>query len=112
MKAARAVLSRSLVAVASLVALSGRAGALSDDQYEQLVSALKNADAFKVRLQAAVVLGRAGGAKAVEPLVGALDDPEVAVRAASAMALGNLADLRAVTPLVRVTPRRTSRPSS
>lgn len=85
----------------SLAALPRPAAALTDEQYQNLVRSLRESEAFKVRLQAAVVLGRAGGPQAVEPLVGALDDSEVAVRAAAAMALGNLADLRAVAPLVK-----------
>lgn len=91
-----------LLLTAALALVAPRvAAALSDEQYATLVDALKNADSYKIRLQAAVVLGRAGGPRAVDPLTEALDDPEMAVRASACMALGNLADLRAVTGLVK-----------
>ncbi|MBI5542556.1 MAG: HEAT repeat domain-containing protein [Deltaproteobacteria bacterium] len=56
---------------------------------------------FKVRLQAALILGRSGGAEALDALSECLvDDAEYPVRAACAMALGNSADIRAIEPLV------------
>jgi HEAT repeat protein len=93
---------RAVVVFAALLSWPASARAqLTDDQLGKLVITLREAEGFKVRLQAAVVLGRSGGAAAVPPLVDALGDREVAVRGAAAIALGNLRDLRAVEALTR-----------
>ena len=56
---------------------------------------------MKVRLQAALILGRSGGSPAVSPLGDCLaDDPEYPVRAACALALGNTGDIHSIEPLV------------
>jgi HEAT repeat protein len=71
-------------------------------QIDTLLGALANDDSFKVRLQAAVLLGRVGDGRAVEPLINALNnDPHYTVRAAAATALANLNELRAVTQIIR-----------
>lgn len=68
----------------------------------KLVEALENDDSFKVRLQAAVLLGRSGEASAVDPLIRALNDDEhYTVRAAAATALANLQEPRAVSHIVK-----------
>jgi HEAT repeat protein len=55
----------------------------------------------RVRLQAAVILGRSGAADCLTPLAECLvDDPEYTVRAACALALGNAGDVHSVEPLV------------
>ena len=66
-----------------------------------LVQSLERSTSLKVRLQAAIVLGRAGTSAAVPSLVGALDDEHHGVRAAAALALGNLGRPEAIGPLVR-----------
>lgn len=81
----------------------GPVSGLSHADLGKLSEALRGAPAraLKVRLQAALILGRSGGAAAVSPLADCLgDDPEATVRAACALALGNTADLHAVEPLV------------
>jgi HEAT repeat protein len=57
---------------------------------------------YKVRLQAAVFLGRADDYRAFEPLVQALSaDEHHTVRAAAATALANLADPRAISHIIK-----------
>lgn len=66
-----------------------------------LAAKLSDADSFRVRVAAAVALGRSKDKSAAPALVRALSgDPHFAVRAASARALGGLADARTVEPLV------------
>jgi HEAT repeat protein len=66
---------------------------------EELAQRLKHADDFRVRVQAALELGKSMSLEAVEPLVAGLDDANASVRAASAAALKNLGDVRALAPL-------------
>lgn len=73
--------------------------------YDALVAALQSDDAYddsyKVRLQAAVLLGRSGRDSAVEPLSLALGgDPHYLVRSAAALALANLSAPRSATTLL------------
>ncbi|MCK5689847.1 HEAT repeat domain-containing protein [Myxococcota bacterium] len=70
--------------------------------FTTLVRALQSEESFKIRLQAAVFLGRSGEENALEPLVEALNnDNHYAVRAACAMALANLDQPRAVAHLLK-----------
>ncbi len=65
-----------------------------------LESALQDDTSYRMRLQAAVLLGRTGASRACAPLVEALEqDPHLVVRAGAAMALGALRDLASVAPL-------------
>jgi HEAT repeat protein len=67
---------------------------------EMLVDRLSHADSYKVRAQAAVLLGRLGGQRAVPDLMFTLqNDEHFVVRTAAATALGVLRDERAVEPL-------------
>jgi HEAT repeat protein len=69
---------------------------------ERLIKALGEDDAYKVRLQAAVILGRTGDERVVKPLIDALSaDPHYTVRAAAATALANLRALKAVSQIIR-----------
>ena len=72
----------------ALVALAGSAFA---DNVSTLIDELKNNDSDKVRLAAAVNLGKLGDEKAILPMAGALlNDSDKSVRAACAVGLGNL----------------------
>lgn len=65
----------------------------------ELALRLKDTSDFRVRVQAALQLGKAADERALEPLVAALDDPNESVRAAAAAALKHLGDARAIEPL-------------
>ncbi|MHB8420072.1 MAG: HEAT repeat domain-containing protein [Myxococcales bacterium] len=74
---------------------------LSPDQLSLLAERLAHAESFKVRIQAALILGAGGGPPADPLLREALHgDPNPSVRAAAALALVDLDGLAAVTPLV------------
>lgn len=64
--------------------------AAGEDRIGILSDSLRDPSSFKVRLKAAVMLGRTNDARAVEPLCGALKDQNYIVRGAAARALGNL----------------------
>ncbi len=74
---------------------------LSPDQLSLLADRLAHADSYKVRIQAALILGAGGGAPA-DPLLRETlrEDGTPAVRAAAALALVDLDGLAAVSPLV------------
>jgi hypothetical protein len=69
------------------------------DRVDDLTRTLREDSSYKVRTQAALVLGKLGDARAVEPLIAALRDDNEAVRAAAAAALGQLGDGRGATAL-------------
>jgi hypothetical protein len=66
---------------------------------EELTKALVEDANYKVRVQAALVLGRLGDHVAVPTLIKALGDTNKTVRAIAAQALGQLADHAAADPL-------------
>ena len=69
---------------------------------ERLVAALEGDSHYKVRLQAAILLGRTGQKRAYNPLKRALaEDAHYTVRAAAALGLANLDAPRAATAIVR-----------
>jgi HEAT repeat protein len=73
------------------VSLAATTGAPADDADRVAMLAGELADSsFKVRLKAAVLLGRTADEKAVGPLIKALRDENYVVRGAAARALGNL----------------------
>jgi HEAT repeat protein len=75
---------------------------MSAQDIGKLVEALRGEPQrpMKVRLQAALILGRAGGAEAVPSLTKCLElDSDYPVRAACAMALGNVGEVRAMEAL-------------
>jgi hypothetical protein len=86
------------VLLLSLVAASARA-AQPQVKVEELEKALIEDANYKVRVQAALVLGRLGDHSAVPSLVKALSDGNKTVRAIAAQALGQLADHDAADPL-------------
>jgi hypothetical protein len=89
------LLRTALLAALVSVALTAPAKPRLDD----LTARLASTD-FRVRVQAALELGRSGDSRALSPLVGALDDQNASVRAAAAAALGKLGDTRGRAPLV------------
>ncbi len=66
------------------------AAGAAEDKVDFLAEKLQDASSFKVRLKAAVLLGRLDDPRAVRPLVRALRDDNYVVRGAAARALGNL----------------------
>jgi hypothetical protein len=71
---------------------------IDDSAVEVLTEALTD-EYIKVRKTAAEVLGKIGDARAVEPLIEALEDEEV--RKHATRALGEIGDDRAVEPLIK-----------
>jgi hypothetical protein len=74
-------------------------GAAADPKLDELCKALVEDSNYKVRVQAALVLGRLGDARAVPSLVKALGDANRTVRAIAAQALGQVGDPSAADPL-------------
>lgn len=90
-----------------LVCVATRAHASSGQaeqraRVEQWISSLEKDPSFKVRVQAAVLLGRVDSAQALAPLTRALSDEHVAVRGAVCLALSRLQNPQVVAPLLRV----------
>jgi hypothetical protein len=84
-----------LASVLSLVATSAWAG----PPLEGLIATLRDGKDFRVRVQAALQLGKAMSPDALPPLVAGLDDENASVRAACVAALESLGDVRAIGPL-------------
>lgn len=84
------------VAVLSLGVASAHA-----DQIANLAKRLDTSDNDKARIAAAVSLGQLKDARALKPLVKALHDKNVVVRALAASGLGTLGDSRALPALRR-----------
>jgi hypothetical protein len=82
-----------LVALALASALTSTSVAVAQDRE------LSDSPDFRVRVQAALRLGRQGGAPATRELETGLRDAHPAVRVACAVALGNLGDRASVGPL-------------
>jgi HEAT repeat protein len=80
-----------LIVVGCCLALPAlAAGAPIEDKVGFLSEKIKDPSSFKVRLKAAVLLGRLADPRAVGPLTEALGDENYVVRGAAARALGNL----------------------
>jgi hypothetical protein len=75
------------------------APALARPGLDELVGQLKDSKDFRVRVQAALQLGKSVDPSALSPLVAALDDDNASVRAAAVAALETLGDQRAILPL-------------
>lgn len=67
---------------------------------EHLVRVLKSNPNSVIRRNAALILGELGSQKAVDALIGALDDRAATVSSNAAIALGMIGDKRAVAPLI------------
>jgi HEAT repeat protein len=74
---------------------------LTQDEFNLLAERLHQSGSYKVRIQAALLLGAAGGSDALPLLVTVLkDDSRASVRAAAALGLGAVGDDRAYASLV------------
>jgi hypothetical protein len=83
-----------------LAAATAHAGSADTAKVEELCRAVvDNSSNYKVRVQAALVLGKLGDTRAVQPLIKALGDENRTVRGIAASALGQLGDPAAVDPL-------------
>jgi len=82
----------------SLLMAAGSAQAVPP-RVSDLVGRLRSSDDFRVRVQAALELGKSADPDALDPLTGALGDPNASVRAAAAAALGELGDASAIPAL-------------
>jgi hypothetical protein len=65
----------------------------------ELIDRLRSGDDFRVRLQAALELGKSAEPDALDPLIEALADQNASVRAGAAAALGELGDKDAIPAL-------------
>jgi len=65
-----------------------------------LIRALRYEKAQSIRITACRALGAIGDARAVDPLIGALNDSDKEVRQAAVLELGAMGDARAVEPLI------------
>jgi hypothetical protein len=78
--------------VLALVAVAWLAGTALADAVDDLARQLRSDPDYKIRLSAALNLGRLGDRRAVGPLVEALGDRDRTVRGVAAAALGKLVD--------------------
>jgi hypothetical protein len=92
---------RSLRALTCIALLSVAIAAPARPKLAQLGDQLKSSEDFRLRVQAALDLGASHDERALPFLVGALDDRNASVRAASAAALGKLGDARGAVALER-----------
>src|SRR4030095_1655576 len=70
------------------------------DKVDELCSVVRDkSENYKVRVQAALVLGRLRDTSAVPTLISALEDANKTVRGIAAQALGQIGDSRAADPL-------------
>jgi predicted transcriptional regulator len=97
MRTARAVTVALVLGLAGLAASAG--SGLAAGKVEELSAALLTDPSFKVRTQAALLMGKLGDKAGVEPLIRALGDDNKAVRAMAAQSLGKLGGDKAATAL-------------
>jgi hypothetical protein len=101
---------RALLPAAFLLLWAGGPMALAaapPDKIDELCRALLEDPNYKVRVQAALVLGKLRDTSAVPSLTRALEDPNKTVRAIAAQALGQIADPAALDPLKGLLRRET-----
>ena len=102
----RAILLSAAVTLAAPALAATIPSRLTADEFSLLAERLHQSGSYKVRIQAALLLGSAGGSDALPLLVAVLkDDPRASVRAAAALGLGALGDDRAYAPLVELVER-------
>jgi len=83
----------------ALLMAAAVAQAAPDVKVDELCRAVTDDGNYKVRVQAALVLGKLGDPRAVQPLIKALGDSNKTVRGIAASALGQLGDAAAADPL-------------
>lgn len=88
---------RPFLAVLLLLILVGRAAA---DKIDDLTRALMQDSSYKVRVQAALVLGKLGDKRAVPALIQALRDENETVRGVAATSLGRIGDKSSASALM------------
>ena len=93
------------VVAAALAAILWAADASPAGKVDDLARALLNDPGYKVRTQAALLLGKLGDPAGVDPLIKALGDDSKTVRAMAAQSLGKLGGDRAITALKALLPR-------
>jgi hypothetical protein len=94
-----------LIALLLAAAVAHAAG--PDVKVDDLIRAVTEDSNYKVRVQAALVLGKLGDNRAVPPLIKALGDANKTVRGIAASALGQLGDSSAADPLRSLLKRET-----
>jgi hypothetical protein len=92
---------------ALLLAASVAYAAGPEVKVDDLIRAVTEDSNYKVRVQAALVLGKLGDNRAVPPLIKALGDANKTVRGIAASALGQLGDSSATDPLRSLLKRET-----
>jgi len=98
----------SLIALFALLLAAATASAAGPDvKVDDLIRAVTDDSNYKVRVQAALVLGKLGDTRAVQPLIKALGDANKTVRGIAASALGQLGDSSATDPLRSLLKRET-----
>lgn len=85
------------IVAGSCLLVSG--GAFGDPELGSLIKQLRHGSNFRMRVQAALQLGKSKDTRATKPLAQALDDKNVSVRAAAAAALKTLGDPEALPAL-------------
>src|SRR4029079_5601464 len=93
-----AVKARAWLFALLLAAAAPGVRAASDAKVDELCRAVLEDGNYKVRVQAALVLGKLGDPRAVQPLIKALGDQNKTVRGIAASALGQLGDAAATDP--------------
>jgi hypothetical protein len=90
---------KAAVAVTFALAIGMAASGLAASKTESLAAALLSDPSYKVRTQAALLLGKLGDKAGVDPLVQALGDENKTVRAMAAQSLGKLGGDKAIAGL-------------
>jgi hypothetical protein len=88
-----ALLVKTLAVVALFAVSETAARAGHEVKIEDVEESLSRESSFKVRVEAALILGRLHQVRSVPALVGALRDPEPGVRAAAAESLGEIGSI-------------------
>jgi hypothetical protein len=99
---------RRFTTTSSLVILMVLAGPVRADRMDELCRSLTSDPSWRVRLQAAVVLGKLRDGRSVPSLLRALNDENETVRGLSAQVLGDLGDTSVVATLEQVHKRDAS----
>jgi hypothetical protein len=94
---------RLLLAATAIVALAGLFARARADKIDDLTRALMQDPSYKVRVQAALVLGKLNDRRAVPALIQALKDENESVRGVAATSLGRIGDRSAANALLQAT---------